>query len=313
MFGFTLICNHELNIVNQTQSFNLQLENNRENAIIHENKYLSTFYVKGTMKNNNQFAFYHINAFTDKLFSGNPAAVCLLPSWYSEQTLIAIAKENNLPVTAFLVRNGDKFEIRWITPEYELELCGHGSLSAGHVIFNYIEPEANNVTLQSRSELLSIARRGDLITLNFPVKEIEACSLPLLTKGLQCPTHEIYQHKNERCLAVLDSEETVKQLKPNLQVLRELPHRGITVTAPAKSGDFVSRTFYPHKMIAEDPVTGASHCLLAPYWAKRLNKVELHAKQISERGGELICQLQGNRVLISGKAVTYLQGTADSI
>ena len=142
---------------------------------------------------------YHINAFTDKLFHGNPAAVCVLSTWLSDDMLHSIARENNLPVTAFLVRNGNQFSVRWITPEYELDLCGHGSLSAGFVIFNYIEPSLKKIDLQSRLDLLQITRNDHFTTLNFPIKEIEAVSLPLLEDGLGLLPKETYQHKNERC------------------------------------------------------------------------------------------------------------------
>ncbi len=255
---------------------------------------------------------YHVDAFTDKLFHGNPAAVCVLSTWLADEVLYAIARENNLPVTAFLVRDQNKFNIRWITPEYELDLCGHGSLSAGFVIFNFLEPSLKKVDLKSRTELLQITRDNDFITLNFPAKVIESVALPLLEEGLGLRPKEIYQHGNERCLAVYASEDEVRQLRPNLSILKKMPHRGITVTAQGNEIDFVSRTFYPQKTISEDPVTGASHCLLAPYWSKKLNKQELHARQLSERGGEIICRYKNDRVLISGRVVLYMQGDIDA-
>lgn len=255
-----------------------------------------------------KITLYHVDAFTDKIFSGNPAAVCVLPEWLPDDVLHQIAKENNLPVTAFLVRKDEKFNIRWITPEYELDICGHGSLAAGYVIFNFIDTRLQSIDLHSRIEVLPVIRNKNFITLNFPAKNIEPCSLPLLEQGLGLPPKAIYQHKSERCIAVFDSEEEVKQLKPNMQILKKLEHRGISVTAPSTEVDFVSRTFYPQKKISEDPATGASHCLLAPYWSKQLNKTDLHALQVSERGGEIFCQYQGDRVLISGKAVLYMQG-----
>jgi len=251
---------------------------------------------------------YHVDAFTDNLFCGNPAAVCILPTWFPDNKLHAIAKENNLPVTAFLVRDSNTFNIRWITPDYELDICGHGSLSAAYIIFNYLEPAWQKVDLQSRTELLQVFRTDDLITLNFPAKNVENISLPLVEQGLGLVPKEIYQHKNERCLVIYDTEEEVRQLKPNMQILKKLKHRGVIVTAPGQNVDFVSRTFYPQKTISEDPATGASHCLLVPYWAKRLSKTDLHALQVSERGGEMFCRYQGDRVLISGKAVLYMQG-----
>jgi PhzF family phenazine biosynthesis protein len=255
-----------------------------------------------------KISLYHVDAFTNKIFCGNPAAVCILSEWLSDNSLHAIAKENNLPVTAFLVQKNNQFDIRWITPEYELDICGHGSLSAGYIIFNYIDPTLQKVDLKSRTELLPVIRQGDLVTLNFPAKKIESCSLPLLQQGLGLVPKAIYQHKNERCLVVVDTEEEVQQLKPDMQILKKLAHRGITVTAPGTAVDFVSRTFYPQKTISEDPATGASHCLLAPYWAAKLNKTQFHAKQLSQRGGDIFCEYAGDRVLISGKAVLYMQG-----
>lgn len=256
-----------------------------------------------------QIPVYHVDAFTSKVFHGNPASVCVLTEWLPDNIFENIAKENNLPVTTFLIRDKDKYNIRWLTPEYELDICGHGSLAAGFVILNMLEPSWKKADLQSRIESLQVLRTNDeLITLNFPAKSIEEVSLPLLIEGLGAIPKEIYQHKKERCLAVYASEEEVRELKPNMQILKQLEHRGITVTAPSKQVDFVSRTFYPQKSISEDPATGASHCLLAPYWSKRLNKLDLHALQISQRGGEMICRHEEDRVLISGKAVLYMQG-----
>lgn len=255
-----------------------------------------------------QIPIYHVDAFSGNIFSGNPAAVCILPHWLPDVDLHNIAKENNLPVSAFLIRNGDQFSIRWISPEYELDLCGHGTLSASYVIFNYLEPTWQSVDLQSNIETLSVTRKNELITLNFPAKSIENFSIPLLEEGLGSSPTEIYQHKNERCIAVYNTEDEIKQLNPNMQILAKLEHRGITVTAPGNTVDFVSRTFYPKKVVSEDPATGASHCLLAPYWSKRLNKIELHALQVSKRGGEMFCRYQDDRVFISAKAVMYMQG-----
>ncbi|TAK73110.1 MAG: PhzF family phenazine biosynthesis protein [Gammaproteobacteria bacterium] len=259
-----------------------------------------------------KFPIYHIDAFTDRVFSGNPAAVCVLPTWLPDEDLHAIAKENNLPATAYLVREKDQFHIRWVTPEYELEICGHGSIASGYVILNLLEPTWQQVNIQSRVETLQITRTGEWITLNFPARAVEKCqAYPLLEQGLGLKPQEIYQYKNERCFAVYETEEEVKQLVPNIQILKQLEHRGISVTAKGSDADFVSRTFYPTKTISEDPATGASHCLLAPYWAARLNKRQLYAKQVSSRGGEMLCDYQNDRVLISGKAVLYLQGMID--
>lgn len=258
-----------------------------------------------------QIPIYHVDAFTNKIFSGNPAAVCVLSHWLADHELTAIAKENNLPVTAFIVGQKEQFHIRWLTPEYELDLCGHGSLAAAYVIFNYLERDKQQINLVSHSDTLSVSCRDNLITLNFPAKQIEPVSLPILVDGLNIVPKAIYQHNQERCLAVYDNEEDILQLQPNMQLLQKLPHRGITVTAPGKHVDFVSRTFYPQKLLSEDAVTGASHCLLAPYWSKHLNKTDLHALQLSARGGEIFCQYRDNRVLISSSAVLFMQGVIE--
>jgi len=255
-----------------------------------------------------QISIYHVDAFTDKIFHGNPAAVCVLPKWLRDDSLYAISKENNLPVTAFLLRRENVFEIRWITPEYELDLCGHGSIAAAFIIFNYLEPTLQKVDLQSRNELLSIRCENDVIIMNFPAKNIETMSAAILEEGFGLMPKEVYQCKNDRILAVYNSEEEIKNLTPNMEILKKLEHRGITITARGKHVDFVSRTFYPKKNISEDPATGASHCLLAPYWSKILNKKDLHALQLSLRGGEIFCRYENDRVFIKGKVVLYSQG-----
>lgn len=261
-----------------------------------------------------QIPIYHIDAFTNAIFSGNPAAVCVLSAWIHDDQLLAIAKENNLPVTAFLMRKNNHYEIRWITPEYELDLCGHGTLAAGYVIFNILEPTIQEVNLKSRTGMLKIIRDGERITLDFPEKSIEKGFAVIAMKiGLGLSPEEIFFHKKERCLAVYDSEEKIKNLKPDMQILKQFEQNGMTVTAPGDKVDFVSRTFYPKKICSEDAVTGAAHCLLIPYWSKRLNKTKLHALQISERGGEIFCEHRGDRVLISGSAVLYMEGVAKII
>ncbi|MDR3490838.1 MAG: PhzF family phenazine biosynthesis protein [Gammaproteobacteria bacterium] len=256
-----------------------------------------------------QISVYHINAFTDKLFSGNPAAVCILQDWLTDSEMQAIAMENSLPATAFLVRKNNEFQIRWFAPEYEIELCGHGSLASAYIIFNVLEPTWQQTDLHYPGGLLKIKNENELLTLNFPAKHCEIFPSPdLLIKGLGAQPKEIFQYKNERCLAVFATEDEVRKLNPDIQLLKQLDHRGIIVTAPGKNYDFVSRTFYPAKSVYEDAVTGASHCLLIPYWSNKLNKTTLLAYQDSQRGGELLCEAQGERVLISGKAIMYMQG-----
>jgi PhzF family phenazine biosynthesis protein len=252
---------------------------------------------------------FHVNAFIDRLFAGNPAAVCVLPEWIAEDDLKNIAIENNLPVTAFIVQRDKQFEIRWITPELELDLCGHGTLSAAYIIFNELAPTLQTISFSSKAGLLQVNRAGEFIELNFPIKTIESCLIPTaLVQGLGLTPKEVYQHKTERYMVVVETEEQVNNLKLDIQLLKKLEHRGIIITAPGSQVDFVSRTFYPRKMIPEDAVTGASHCLLAPYWAKRLKKNLLEARQLSARGGFLKCKVQHDNVLIAGKAVLYMKG-----
>lgn len=255
------------------------------------------------------FPIFHVDTFTETPFCGNPAVVCILSKWLPDSILHAIAKENHLSVTAFLMKEKEQYQIRWITPEYELDICGHGTLAAAFVVFHFLELTWKQVELKPQRESLTIFRNKNLITLDFPAGDMDSIDLPVLQRGLGMAPKEVYQG-GDRYIAVYRTEEEVLQLKPDREILMQLEHRGIVVTAPGNSVDFVSRTFYPKKAILEDAVTGISHALLAPYWAKRLNKQELHAKQLSKRGGELFCQCRDNhRVLIGGKAVLYMQGT----
>ncbi len=257
---------------------------------------------------------YFVDAFASQLFRGNPAAVCILEKWLSDEMLQSIAMENHLPATAFLVNDNGKFEIRWFTPEYEIDLCGHGTLAMGYVVFNYLHPSLKRIDLHSRQGLLSVKQDEKLITLDFPTKSLDVCSqINLIEKSLGCTPVELYQHKSERCLIILDNEDQVRDVKPNLQVLSELPYRGIIITSRGKEADFVSRVFYPKKLIWEDAVTGSSHCLLVPYWSKQLHKTKLHSRQLSQRSGDLFCELVKDRVFISGTAVLYLKGMINLI
>lgn len=254
---------------------------------------------------------YHVNAFANRVFKGNPASVCVLSDWLPETTLQTIARENHLPATAFLVPKNDAFEIRWFTPEYEIDLCGHGTLASGYVIFNYLDWQDDYVNLHHTSGLLRVLRTSkELISLDFPVKAIEAIDTnDIIIQGLGASPKEIYQHKSERCLAVFESEEEVKKLNPDMKVLKQLAHKGIIATAASKEFDFISRTFYPRKMQSEDAITGSSHCLLIPYWSQKLDKLKLNAYQASHRGGPLYCELKNDRVHISGSAALYMQGS----
>lgn len=252
---------------------------------------------------------YHIDAFTSHLFSGNPAMVCILEYWLPDATLLKIAEENNLPVTAFLVQKEEVYSIRWFTPEDELDLCGHGTLAAAYVIFNLLKPSLQKITFQFPNGTLQSKRNGEYIILDFPVISIEhSSSHTLVNQGLGITPHETYQDKTGRSLVVFDSEEKIEHLKPDMQILKQSDYRCIIVTAPGKTSDFVSRVFYPKKTMTEDAVTGSSHCLLVPYWANQLNKRELQSRQLSQRGGELACELDDDRVIMCAKAVLYMQG-----
>ncbi len=251
---------------------------------------------------------YQIDAFAREVFRGNPAAVCPLDDWLPDGVLQSIAAENNLAETAFLVGGEGRYRLRWFTPTREVDLCGHATLASAHVVFEYLEPGRETVVFDSRSGPLAVERREGLITLDFPVLPYEAVEPPaLLVEGLgRTPTAT---YKSRDYLAVFDTEEEIVALRPDMARLAKLDSLGTIATAPGRSSDFVSRFFAPQAGIPEDPVTGSAHSTLTPYWAERLGKTELHALQLSPRGGELFCTARGERVSIAGRAVRYLEGT----
>ncbi len=250
---------------------------------------------------------YWVDAFTDRLFGGNPAAVCPLEQWLDTELMQSVARENNLSETAFFVREGDLFHLRWFTPLIEIDLAGHPTLAAAHVIFHHLGYRGDVIAFRSRSGPLSAARRGEVITLNFPSREPRAVPAPpLLAEGLRREPAEVWKARDY--LALFDTEEEVRGLDPDFAALSGLDCLGIIATAPGEDCDFVSRFFAPAAGIPEDPVTGSAHSTLIPFWARRLGKEDMHARQISRRGGELFCRHGGDRVDIGGKAVTYLQG-----
>ena len=245
---------------------------------------------------------YQIDAFASEVFRGNPAAVCPLDHWLEDTQLQAIAAENNLAETAYFVAQGEDYKLRWFTPQQEVDLCGHATLASAYVIFHYLKPEMKAITFDSQSGPLYVTRDGDLLFLDFPARAPVACSVSeTLAGALGISPREI--------LCSRDTEDEVRALHPNFEALKTLDRLGVIVTAPGKTTDFVSRFFAPGAGIPEDPVTGSAHCTLTPYWAKRLDKSKLRALQVSARGGELFCELRGNRVLISGRCVRYLEGT----
>jgi PhzF family phenazine biosynthesis protein len=254
-----------------------------------------------------QLAMYQVDAFTGRLFAGNPAAVCPLEAWLPDATMQAIAAENNLSETAFFVPRGDEYDLRWFTPTLETDLCGHATQASGFVVMNRLAPQKSTVHFHTRSGRLTVTREGDMFAIDLPAQPPAPCEMPSKTVGAlgRKPAQILGAVKY---LVVYDNEADVAALAPDTAALRDIDRDGIIVTAPGRDCDFVSRYFAPHAGIPEDPVTGSAHCTLAPYWAKRLRKTKLHARQISQRGGELSCELCGDRVVIAGRAALYLEG-----
>ncbi len=251
---------------------------------------------------------FQIDAFTAKLFGGNPAAVCKLERWFDTPVLQAIAAENNLAETAFLVPLAPgRWHLRWFTPAVEVPLCGHATLAAAFAIAHRIDPSRDLFHFETLSGELTVTRHGDRYTLDFPVR-LPKPSPPrpdfVQAIGAQSQAHFTGTFE----MAVFATEAEVAALKPDMRALAAIDHFGLIATAPGDTGDFVSRFFAPRAGIDEDPVTGSAHCMLAPYWAGRLGKTQLTARQISPRGGDLWCETQGDRVLISGHGAFYLEG-----
>ncbi len=254
---------------------------------------------------------YQVDAFTREVFKGNPAAVCPLDEWLPDETMQGIALENNLSETAFIVpRGGDEYEIRWFTPATEVPLCGHATLASSYVIFNCLGANGDTVRFVTRERgALSVTKQGDLLVLDFPAFQIEECAPPAgFVKALGRAPLQVWRAQGTWLMARFAEEADVAGLTPDMAGLAGLSAREIIVTARGREADFVSRLFAPSIGIPEDPVTGAIHCALIPYWAKELGKEKLYARQLSARSGELFCELAGERVKIGGHAVLYLKG-----
>ena len=253
---------------------------------------------------------FQVDAFTDKPFGGNPAAVVPLDAWLADDLMLKIAAENNLSETAFFVREADRYHIRWFTPTLEVNLCGHATLASAHVIFNELKLEDSFIGLRSeRSGELAVDKQGDKLVLDFPaypMTEIEQSDV--LAQAVGKVPMKVWESQGNMVFLRLESEEDVKGLEPDMHALAQLEYDEVIVTAPGDDCDFASRMFAPRIGIPEDPVTGAIHCSLIPYWAEQLGKDDLFARQVSKRGGELFCQLAGDRVRIGGNAVTFLKG-----
>jgi PhzF family phenazine biosynthesis protein len=251
---------------------------------------------------------YQVDAFTSRVFAGNPAAVVPLEGWLDDGTLQAIAAENNLSETAYIVGGRGRYHIRWMTPTTEVDLCGHATLASAWVVLNVLEPGKDIVTFDSKSGPLVVTREGDLLALDFPSRSPEPATeaLPALAAALGRAPREAWAARDY--MAVFDSAVEVQALRPDMARVAALDHFALIVTAPGQGVDFVSRFFAPAQGVPEDPVTGSAHCTLVPYWARRLGKARLTARQISPRGGELECEDRGERVRIAGRAVKFLEG-----
>lgn len=257
-----------------------------------------------------KLAIYQIDAFAEKPFEGNPAAVVPLDVWLPDSIMQAIAAENNLAETAFFVRSQHGYHIRWFTPNSEVSLCGHATLASAFVLFNLLGYQQPVVSFESLSGELRVTQADGLLTLDFPIQPPQACHTPEpLIRGLgkaplACLKHDDY-------VAVFENEKDVLAIRPDYDALQQLDLRGVIVTAPSSEFDFIARFFAPKLGVPEDPVTGSAYTQLIPYWSDKLGKSRLQAKQVSARGGKLGCERKGERVLISGRAVTYMMGSIE--
>jgi PhzF family phenazine biosynthesis protein len=254
-----------------------------------------------------ELPIYQVDAFTASIFKGNPAAVCPLESWLPDTKMQAIAAENNLSETAFFVRNGGNFQLRWFTPACEVDLCGHATLASAYVLFRELNEPGDTIRFETKSGELKVRRETDRLVLDFPARPPHpAAPDPALVSALGGNPAEVLAARD--CLVCYQSEEEVRSLSPDMEALKKIDCFAFIVTAPGIECDFVSRFFAPAKGIPEDPVTGRAHCTLIPYWASRLGKTTLFARQVSARGGELWCKLAGDRVEIAGQAALFLRG-----
>jgi PhzF family phenazine biosynthesis protein len=257
-----------------------------------------------------QLPIFQVDAFTDKVFGGNPAAVCPLKNWLPDEVLQRIALENSVAETAFFIPLNDGFEIRWFTPEIEMDLCGHATLATAHVLAKHLGYSLPFINFQSKAGELVVTVENELLSLNFPSRKPEPSDIPqIILDAVLLKPEEVL--KSRDYVLVFESEETIRRMKPDQGILNQIniDPGGIIVTAPGNEVDFVSRFFTPQASIFEDPVTGSAHCSLIPYWSERLGKESMLALQVSPRVGKLFCKNLGERVLISGEAVAYLEGS----
>lgn len=250
---------------------------------------------------------FQVDAFTSVPFCGNPAAVVPLEAWLPDETLQAIALENNLSETAFFVREGDGYGLRWFTPTFEIDLCGHATLATAFVLYDQLGASDPVLRFQSKSGLLTVQRQDDRLVLDFPSRPTLPAEAPEgLFAAIGREPKEVLRSRDY--MLVYEAEDDIRAITPDFSALAKIKTHAVIITAPGETSDFVSRFFAPEAGINEDPVTGSSHCNLIPYWAEKLGKIEMFARQLSARGGELFCELAGDRVKIGGQAVLYLKG-----
>ncbi len=256
-----------------------------------------------------EISFYQVDAFTNRVFGGNPAAICILDSWLPDETLQNIAAENNQSETAFLVHKyNNEFELRWFTPKVEIDLCGHATLASAFVIFSFIDTSLSTVLFYTASGILSVTKSEQMLSMDFPSrKPVPVEKTDILLRAFDYEPIEVLKARD--LLVIFPNENIIKQIKPDFNALKEINDVfAVIISAKGTDTDFVSRFFAPNAGIPEDPVTGSAHCTLIPYWAEKLGKNKLHAMQLSKRGGELFCVNEINRVTISGNAVLYSKG-----
>lgn len=251
---------------------------------------------------------YQVDAFTSKLFGGNPAAVCVIQKWPSEELLQKIAAENNLAETAYVVNEENGYRIRWFTPSNEVDLCGHATLASSHVLFNHLGYNKKEISFQSRSGILKVVKNNGFLTLDFPADVLTSIEMPAeIINAIHVTPVEVFRGIN-MVLVILSSQKEIEDLNPDLELIKKVHPHGVVFSAKGNNVDFVSRCFFPNSGVNEDAVTGSAHCAFTVYWANKTGKQKFIAQQLSARRGDLVCELKGNRVLISGNAVTYLEG-----
>ena len=252
---------------------------------------------------------YQVDAFSDKVFHGNPAAIVPLEEWMEDSLLQKIAMENNLSETAYFVKNDTGYHLRWFTPEYEIDLCGHATLASAYIIKNFLEPHLSEIVFSTeKAGILKAFASEGIYTLDFPSRVPQPCPVPddlLKSIGIDTAVEVL---RSRDYFVVLPDEESVLNAEPDYNIMKELDTIGVIITAKGHHSDVVSRCFYPGAGIPEDPVTGSAHCNIVPYWTEKLKKNKLFCRQLSPRGGELRCELKGDRVLMSGKCALFMHG-----